>query len=84
VPAAKRLRAAKTGPALGREQPAGRREQGSVDARVLRPFPSALENRQLVAQDDDFELPLTASTGEHANEATQEPVQHARQHDMQV
>jgi hypothetical protein len=40
VPAAKRLRAdRKAGPPLGRQQAAGRSEQGSVGAGVLRPLP---------------------------------------------
>jgi len=40
VPAAQRLRAdRKAGPPLGRQQAAGRSEQGSVGARVLRPLP---------------------------------------------
>jgi hypothetical protein len=50
VPAAKRLRAdRKAGPARGRKQPAGRSQQGSVGRAVLRPLPSAPEDRQLVA-----------------------------------
>jgi hypothetical protein len=36
-----------------------------------------------MAQDDDFELPLTAAPGEHANDAAQEPVQQTHQHDAQ-
>jgi hypothetical protein len=46
VPAAERLRAdRKAGPALGREQPADRSEQGPVDGRVRRPPPAAPEDR---------------------------------------
>jgi hypothetical protein len=53
VPAAERLRAdRKARPSLRREQPAHRSEQGPVDGRVLRPLPSAPEDRQLVAQHD--------------------------------
>jgi hypothetical protein len=36
-----------------------------------------------MAQDDDFELPLTAAPGEHANDAAQEPIQQTHQHDPQ-
>jgi hypothetical protein len=36
-----------------------------------------------MAQDDDFELPLTAAPGEHANDAAQEPIQQTHQHDAQ-
>jgi len=84
VPAAERLRAdRKAGPSLGREQPADRSEQGLVGGRVLRPLPSAPEDRQLVAQHDDLKLPLTAAAGEHADEAAQEPVQQRHQQDAQ-
>jgi hypothetical protein len=68
---------------LGREQPTHRSEQGLVDGRVLRPLPAAPEDRQLVAQHDDLKLPLTTTTGEHAHEAAQEPVQQTHQHDAQ-
>jgi hypothetical protein len=75
VPAAQRLRAdRKAGPALGREQPADRSEQGPVGGRVPRPPPAAPEDRQLVAQHDDLKLPLTTTAGEHADEAAQKPV----------
>jgi hypothetical protein len=84
VPAAERLRAdRKARPSLRREQPAHRSEQGPVDGRVLRPLPSAPEDRQLVAQHDDLKLPLTATAGEHAHEEAQEPVQQTHQHDAQ-
>jgi len=36
-----------------------------------------------VAQDHDFELPLTAAAREHANDATQEAIQQTHQHDAQ-
>jgi hypothetical protein len=36
-----------------------------------------------MAQDDDFELPLTAAPGEHANDAAQELIQQTHQHDAQ-
>jgi hypothetical protein len=84
VPAAKSLRAdRKTGPALGREQPADRSEQGSVDARVLRPPPSALQDRHLVAQNHDLELALTATAGEQTNANAKEPVQQTGQQNAQ-
>jgi hypothetical protein len=59
---------------LGRRQPVGRSEQGTVDGRVLRPFPAALEDRQLVAQDNDLERPLAAAAHEQANRAGEKPV----------
>jgi hypothetical protein len=62
---------------------AGRSEQGSVGGRVLRPLSTAPEDRQLVAQDDDLELPLTAAVGEHANEPAEKPVEQTDQHDAQ-
>ncbi len=34
-----------------------------------------------MTQDHDLELQLTAATGEHANDATQQPVQQTRQYD---
>lgn len=81
MPTAKRLRAhGEARPLLGREQPARRSKQHAVSGRVLCPPPTAPEDRELMAQDDDLELPLTAGAGEHANEAAQEPVQHTRQH----
>ncbi len=36
-----------------------------------------------MAQHRDFELPLTAAPGEHANDAAQEPIQQTHQHDAQ-
>src|SRR6266487_7117853 len=51
--------------------------------RVLGPLPSAPEDRQLVAQHDDLKIPLTTTTGEHAEEAAQEPVQQRHQQDAQ-
>ena len=84
VPAAQRLRTeSKAGPPLGWKQQAGRGEEGSVDGRVPRPLPSTLKDRELVAQGDDLKLPLTATAGEHANEAAQKPVQQTPQHDAQ-
>jgi hypothetical protein len=84
VPAAKRLRIdGKAGPALVRQQAAGRSEQGPVDARVLRTLAAAPEDRQLVAQHDDLKLPLTATAGKHAKETAQEPVEQRHQHEAQ-
>ncbi len=85
VPAPQRLRIERKAgpPPLGWKQPAGRGEQGSVDRRVLRPLLSTLEDRELVAQDDDLKLALTATASEHANENAQEPVQQTREHDAQ-
>jgi Integrase core domain len=84
VPAAKRSRAdRKAGPSLARKEAAGRSEQGSVGGRVPRPLSTAPEDRQLVAQHDDLKLPLTTTTGEHADDAAQKPIQHTRQHDAQ-
>src|SRR6266540_3030440 len=84
VPAAKRLRPhRKAGPPLGREQPARRSEQGSIDSRVLRPPPSSPQDRELMAQDHDLKLPFTAAAGEHANDTAQEPVQQPSQQDAQ-
>jgi hypothetical protein len=85
VPAAKRARAdRKAGPALAGKQTAYCRQQRSVDGRVPRPPPAAPEDRQLVAQHDDLELPLTTAVGEHADTPAQEPVQHTGQHDAAV
>jgi hypothetical protein len=39
------------------------------------------KDRQLVAQHDDLKLPLTTTTGEHAEEAAQEPEQQRHQQD---
>jgi hypothetical protein len=84
VPAAKRLRAdRKAGPPLGRKQPAGRSQQRSVGHGVPRPLPSSPKDRQLVAQHDDFKLPLTADAGKHPNETAQEPVEQRHQHEAQ-
>jgi Family of unknown function (DUF5937) len=84
VPAAKRPRAhPKTGPPLRWQQAARGGQQRPVDARVLRPLPSPPEDRDLVAQDSDLELPLTAAANEHPNEPAQEPVQQTHQHDPQ-
>jgi hypothetical protein len=84
VPAAKRLRTdGKARPPLGRKQPAHCREQGSVGRRVLRPVPSAPEDRELVAQNPNLKLPLTTTAGEHANESAEEPVHQRHQHDAQ-
>ncbi len=85
VPATKRRRAhRKAGPPLGREQPARGSEQGAVGRRVPGPLSSSPEDDQLVAQDDELKLTLTATAGEHAKDAAQEPVQQARQHDAAV
>jgi hypothetical protein len=39
--------------------------------------------RQLVAQDNDLKLALTAAADEHADNPTEEPVEQARQHGPQ-
>ena len=84
MPAEKCLRAdRKAGPALARKQPAGRSEQGPVDGRVLGPFPTATEDRELVAQHNDLELPLITLADEQAKKAAEEPVQQRHQHDAQ-
>jgi hypothetical protein len=55
VPAAKRLRADRRArPPLGRKQPARRSKQRPVSCPVLRPAPSAPQDRQLVAQNHDL------------------------------
>jgi hypothetical protein len=85
VPAAKRPRThGEARPPLGREQAARRSEQGSVAGRVPRPLPSAPEDRELLTQDDDLKLPLTAAADEHANNPAQQPVQQTRQHRASV
>jgi len=85
VPAAKRpWTHRKAAPALAREEATRGSEQGSVDSRVSRTPPAAPEDRQLVAQNDDLELALTAATHEHADEAAEEPVQQTRQHDASL
>src|SRR5262249_47845772 len=56
---------------------------GQVDVRVLRPFPAAPENRELVAQHDDLELPLTTAADEQAKKPTEEPIQQRHQHNAQ-
>jgi hypothetical protein len=67
-----------------REEAARRSEQGWVDGRVPRPLPATPEDRELVAQDDDLELPLTTAADQHADEVAQEPVQQSRHHDASV
>jgi hypothetical protein len=85
MPAAKRLRTdGKADPPLGRKQSAHRRDQGSVGRRVLRPVPSAPEDRELVAQNHNLKLPLTTTAGEHANESAEEPVHQRHQDDATV
>ncbi len=85
MPATKRPRIHReAGPPLAREQATRRSEQGSVESRVPPPLPSAPEDRELVAQDDDLKLPLTAAANEYADEVAQEPVQQTRQHDASV
>ena len=84
VPAAERLRADRKGrPPLGRKQPAHRSKQRTVSGRVLRPPPSAPQDRHLVAQDHDLELALTPAAGEQTNETAEEPVQQTGQQDAQ-
>jgi hypothetical protein len=84
VPAAQRLRAdRKARPPPGRKQPAHRGKQRTVSGRVPRPPPSAPQDRQLVAQNHDFELALTAAAGEQTNETAEQPVQQTGQQDAQ-
>jgi hypothetical protein len=84
VPAAKRLRPhRKAGPAPGRKRPAHRSEQRPVGGRVVRPLPSAAEDRELMAQHHDLKLPLSAATGEQADTPAQDSVQQRHQHDEQ-
>jgi hypothetical protein len=84
MPAAERLRAdRKAGPALGREQRARCGEQRSVGCCVVRPPSAAPEDHQLVSQDHDLKLPLTATMGERADNPAQKPVQQPRQHQVQ-
>jgi hypothetical protein len=45
--------------------------------------PSAPQDRDLVAQDHDLELALTAAAGEQTNETAEEPVQQTGQQDPQ-
>jgi hypothetical protein len=66
-----------------RAEAVGLPRRATVAGPVLRPLPSAPEDRELVAQDHDLELPLTAAACEHADEAAEEPVQQTRQHDAQ-
>jgi hypothetical protein len=84
VPAAKRLRAdRKARPPLARKQPARRSEQRPVGGRVLRAPPAAPQDRQLVAQNHDLELALTAAAGKQTNKTAEEPVQQTGQQDAQ-
>jgi hypothetical protein len=69
----------KARPPLGRKQPAHRGKQRTVSGRVLRPPPSASQDRDLVAQNHDLELALTAPAGEQTNETAEEPVQQTGQ-----
>jgi hypothetical protein len=46
-------------------------------------FPPRLRIARLVAQHDDLKLPLTTTTGEHADETSQKPVQQTHHHDAQ-
>jgi hypothetical protein len=80
MPTAERLLADREArPPLGRKQSAGRSKQRTVNGRVLRPPPAAPQDRNLVAQNHDLELALTAAAGEQTEETAQEPVQHAGQ-----
>ncbi len=84
VPAAQRLRTdLKARPPLGRKQPARRSKQRTVSGRVLRPPPSAPQDRHLVAQNHDLELALTATADEQTNTNAKEPVQQTGQQDAQ-
>ena len=49
----------------------------------LGPFPTATEDRELVAQHNDLELPLITLADEQAKKAAEEPVQQRHQHDAQ-
>jgi len=84
VPAAERLWPdRKARPPLGHKQPARRGKQGTVGGRVLRPPPSAPQDRHLMAENHDLELALTAAPGEQPNETTEEPIQQTGQQDAQ-
>jgi hypothetical protein len=47
-------------------------------------LPSAPEDRELVAHDDDLKIPLIAAADEHAHNSAQEPVQQTPQHHASV
>jgi hypothetical protein len=64
-----------------RRVPSFRTPHGAVGGRVLRSLPSAPEDRELLAQNHDLELPLTPAAREHAHQATEEPIQQRGQHD---
>jgi hypothetical protein len=84
VPAAQRLRPdRKARPPLERKQPARRSKQRAVSGRVLRPPPAAAQDRQLVAQNHDLELALTAAAGEKNKKTAEEPVHQTGQQDAQ-
>jgi hypothetical protein len=75
VPAATRPRThGETGPTLGWEQAARRSEQGPVDGRVPRPLPSPPEDRELIAQTDNLDLPLTTAVDVHRIAAAPRPL----------
>ena len=84
VPAAQRLRTdRKARPPLGRKQPARRSKQRTVSGPVLRPPPSAPQDRELVAQNHDLKLALTPTASKQTNETAEEPVQQTDQQDAQ-
>jgi hypothetical protein len=73
MPTAERLRTDREArPPLGRKQSAGRSKQRTVSGRVLRPPPAAPQDRNLVAQNHDLELALTAAAGEQTEETAQD------------
>jgi hypothetical protein len=84
VPGAQRPRThRKARPALGREQTARSRQQRPVDSPVLRSLPTPPEDRELVSQHHDLELPLTTTPDEHPDHPAQKPVQQTHGHNAQ-
>ena len=85
MPAVKRLLAdQKGGAALGRKQAAGRSQQGAIARRVPGPLAPPPEDRQLVAQHDDLELPLAGAADDQAENNEEQPVEQRHQHDKEV
>ena len=84
VPAAQRPRThRKARPALGRQQTARSRPQRPVDRPVPRSLPTPPEDRELVSQHHDLELPLTTTPDEHPDQPAQKPIQQRHFHDAQ-
>jgi hypothetical protein len=84
VPAAQRPRThRKARPALGRQQTARSRQQRPVESPVLRSLPAPPEDRELVSQHHDLELPLTTTPDEHPDHPAQKPVQQTHGHNAQ-